>query len=88
MYQIRKFFFIFTTKEMLFMNVAIVNKSDEDEMKELIMDTLCDLSKRDIEKHFDKIAEIVKEPKFMCLRCARVANRKTYLCKPKKLKVV
>lgn len=63
----------------------IYNIISEDEMKELKIDTLCDLSKKDIEKHFDKIKNLVSEPNFMCEKCARVCSKKSYLCKPKKL---
>lgn len=47
--------------------------------------TLCDWSKRDIEKKADKLYEIVRDPKFICRKCARVANQYEVLCKPKRM---
>jgi len=47
---------------------------------------LCALKKADIEKHTKKIIKIVKKPKFMCTKCARVAKEKAFLCSAKKMK--
>lgn len=47
--------------------------------------TLCDWSKSDLKKHPDKLFELVRDPRFFCKRCARVANTSKVLCKPKKL---
>lgn len=47
--------------------------------------TLCDWSKRDLERHPEKLAELVLEPRFYCRKCARVANTSKVLCKPRKL---
>lgn len=47
--------------------------------------TLCDWSKRDLEKHPDKLLEVVRDPQFYCRKCARVANTSKVLCKPRKL---
>lgn len=47
--------------------------------------TLCDWSKRDLEKHADKLLELVRDPRFYCRRCARVANTGKVLCKPRRL---
>ncbi|HEY5791902.1 MAG TPA: hypothetical protein VIS74_01300 [Chthoniobacterales bacterium] len=44
--------------------------------------TLCDWSKSDIEKHFDKLCELVQEPRFVCRKCARSARSSKSLCKP------
>lgn len=47
---------------------------------------LCGLKKDDIEKHTKKIVKIVSKPKFICEKCARVANDEKYLCHPMPLK--
>jgi hypothetical protein len=47
--------------------------------------TLCDWSKRDLRKHSDKLLELVRDPRFYCGRCARVANTAKVLCKPRRL---
>jgi hypothetical protein len=36
--------------------------------------TLCDWSKRDLEKHADKLLLLVRDPRYYCRKCARVAN--------------
>jgi hypothetical protein len=47
--------------------------------------TLCDWSKKDIERDLAELAEIVAQPRFICKKCARSANSGKYLCKPKRL---
>lgn len=47
---------------------------------------LCALKKNDIEKHTKKIIKIVKNPKFVCTKCIRVAHEKDFLCHPQKIK--
>jgi len=49
--------------------------------------TLCDWSSKDIEKHLHKLALITAEPRYLCRKCARVANRSKHLCKPKRIPV-
>ena len=49
---------------------------------------LCDWSKDDLAKHFEKLQEIVAEPQFVCTKCGRAAGKKKWLCKAKKLQVV
>ncbi len=46
---------------------------------------LCDLHKKDIEKHKDEIVQILRKPTYVCRNCCRVANDKRHLCKPEKL---
>jgi hypothetical protein len=47
--------------------------------------TLCEWSKSDLEKSAAKLARLVVEPRYFCRKCARVANRESVLCKPRKL---
>ncbi|MBN1517156.1 hypothetical protein JXA32_11395 [Candidatus Sumerlaeota bacterium] len=35
--------------------------------------------------NFKKLKEIVEKPKYICLKCGRVANDKSYLCKSKSI---
>jgi len=51
------------------------------------MNTLCDFKKSTIKDHYSKLIKIVNQPKYICTKCARVANEKQYLCKPKKFVV-
>ncbi len=51
-----------------------------------IKKTLCKLDKHDIEENIDNIVLLVSEPKYLCLKCARVATKKKYLCSPIKIK--
>lgn len=46
------------------------------------MKTLCKLKKDELSDDFKKIVKIVKKPKFICEKCARVAKEKKYLCNP------
>lgn len=48
--------------------------------------TLCDWKKKDIEKHFDELCEILSQPRYVCRKCARCAHSSRYLCKPRKMK--
>jgi hypothetical protein len=50
------------------------------------MKTLCDYSKKDIEKQHKRIAALIKDPKYICEKCARSANDKKALCKATKIK--
>jgi hypothetical protein len=50
------------------------------------MKELCKLKKDEYPKNIKKIIKIVKKPKFICEKCARVANDKKYLCDPIPLK--
>jgi len=48
--------------------------------------TLCKLDKHDIEDNMGNIETLVSEPKYLCLKCARVSTKKKYLCSPIKIK--
>ncbi len=52
---------------------------------EFMAKTLCDWSKRDLEKHPDKLRELVHDPRYYCRKCARAANTSKVLCKPRSL---
>ncbi len=56
------------------------------ESQKMKITQLCALKKADIEKHTQKIIKIVKKPKFICTKCARVAKDKAFLCSAKKMK--
>jgi hypothetical protein len=45
--------------------------------------TICDWSKKDLEKYPEKLFEITQNPSFYCGKCGRVANTKKVLCKAK-----
>lgn len=47
--------------------------------------TLCDWSKKDLDRHAVQLLVLVRDPKFYCRKCARVANTSKVLCKPRKL---
>lgn len=46
--------------------------------------TLCDWSKKDIEKHFDALCRLTADPRFTCRKCARSAHDEQSLCKPRR----
>lgn len=47
--------------------------------------TLCDLKKKDIKEAFEDVVALVDTPRYICEKCARVANDKKSLCKPRPL---
>ena len=47
---------------------------------------LCKWKPDDIGKNFDKFSDIVRNPKFVCTKCGRVADKKKWLHKPIALK--
>lgn len=49
-------------------------------------ETFCDLDKAYIKKNIDEIISLTNNPKYVCTKCARVANEETHLCKPSKMK--
>jgi hypothetical protein len=48
--------------------------------------TLCDWDRKEIEKEMDVILRLVNNPKYICKKCARVANTASVLCKSHKIK--
>ena len=48
-------------------------------------ETLCDWSRRDLERHFDLLCEIVAHPRYVCTKCGRAADERKWLCKPQKM---
>ena len=47
---------------------------------------LCKWNGKEIEKRLDRLAQIVKNPVFLCLKCARVAGDPQWLHKPVRIK--
>ena len=43
---------------------------------------LCKWKEEDIAEKFDKFSDIVRNPKFVCKKCGRVADKKNWLHKP------
>jgi hypothetical protein len=48
-------------------------------------DPLCKWKRESYEERFDKLRKIVAEPKFVCLKCGRAADKKKHLCEPEPL---
>jgi hypothetical protein len=47
--------------------------------------SICKWDKDEIKDDLDKLKDIVIPPKFICLKCGRVAKKGDYLCKPEEL---
>ncbi len=47
--------------------------------------SLCKWKKKDIQNNLDELADIVRQPRFVCKECARSAYKKGDLCKAIKL---
>ncbi len=47
--------------------------------------TLCEWEKNEIEKKSAELIKIITNGKYYCKKCARSANDKEVLCKPKKI---
>jgi hypothetical protein len=47
---------------------------------------LCKWKPKEVADSFDKFADIVKNPKFVCKKCGWVANKKKWLHKPAAIK--
>ncbi len=50
-------------------------------------ETLCELTKL-LKKHPADYLALVEPPKFICLECGRVAQKKKNLCEPEKIKTL
>ncbi len=46
--------------------------------------TLCDLKKQ-LKCDFESYTLLVCNPRFVCRKCGRAANKKKYLCEPEKI---
>jgi hypothetical protein len=46
---------------------------------------LCEYKKSAIKEDLDKFKELVRDPRFICRKCARAAREDGRLCKPEKL---
>jgi len=44
---------------------------------------LCKWKKKDIEKRFGELVNLVSEPEYVCRKCGRAAHDKDCLCRPK-----
>jgi hypothetical protein len=47
---------------------------------------LCKWKKSEYAEQFKLLRTIVAQPKYACMRCGRVADKKKYLCEPEPLK--
>jgi len=45
---------------------------------------MCELS-QSVKKNFDKIVQLVEQPRFLCTDCGRGARQKKRLCEPKRI---
>jgi len=54
--------------------------------KKKIEKEICEWSQAELEEHFGQLRKIVSKPAFACSKCGRVAKRKKWLCKAKKLR--
>ena len=46
---------------------------------------LCKWDKDEIKDNFKQLKKLVSEPRFICRKCARAANKADSLCKPEEL---
>jgi hypothetical protein len=58
----------------------------KNKMAKKISKELCKWKQNDITKNLDKFSDIVRNPKFACKKCGRVADKKKWLHKPMALK--
>jgi len=57
----------------------------EETLKDIKIDKMCDLRRKDVEEHIDQLIKEVQSAKFICKKCARTASKKEYLCKSQKI---
>ena len=59
---------------------------NNDYEEELMANTLCKRVKDDyLKENLKEYIKMVKEPKYICKKCGRVAEKEEMLCKPKKM---
>ena len=47
---------------------------------------LCKITgKKYLRDHLEEYLELVRDPKYVCLKCGRLSKRKKNLCEPRKL---
>lgn len=46
--------------------------------------SLCDWKKKDIRRRRDELEALIRDPRFLCIKCARVSNEPRVLCKPRR----
>jgi hypothetical protein len=46
---------------------------------------LCEWKKDEIKENINELKNIVRQPKYICLKCARAAKDSSYLHKPEEL---
>ena len=44
--------------------------------------TLCEWKKHEIAEETAALAKIVRDPRYVCRKCARAAHKEKHLCKP------
>jgi predicted nucleic acid-binding Zn ribbon protein len=47
--------------------------------------TLCKYSKEEIKDQMDILRKLVKDPRYICKKCARASHDDERLCKPEKI---
>ncbi|GLP95409.1 hypothetical protein GCM10007895_07150 [Paraferrimonas sedimenticola] len=47
---------------------------------------ICKWSKSAYQTKFELLLSFVEDPKFICTKCGRAANKKKVLCKPRSMK--
>ena len=48
--------------------------------------SICKWSSGDVDANLDELWKMVREPRFACKSCGRVAKKKKWLCKPTRLR--